>query len=165
MKVPRIPAGIFAGRIRLLKLPLKAKSEAERGNPVMNLAKRFWVIALCVGMAGCQTERKSDSPSKAALDKRATVDSQLARTVQILGVTPEISADGYLRIQIQIKSLADSTQNFVYKIQWLDQDNAPLDLLEAPVPWSLHRGETSSLVAVAPSPLAKSFRIVFASRP
>jgi uncharacterized protein YcfL len=131
-------------------------------------------LALLLGllaMAGCQTTVKTPAPAEsaahrgAAVDKRVVIGADLSNAVRVLNVRANKGFDGYLKIQIDVQNLADSPKSFVYKIEWLDQNDMPINLSAPPVRWSLRAKETSSLFAAAPTPLAKSFHIIFATLP
>jgi uncharacterized protein YcfL len=64
-----------------------------------------------------------------------------------------------------LQNTGASSQRFYYKIDWLDQGGARIDVPSPPVPWTVRAKEIASLFVSAPTPLAKSFRIVFVSRP
>jgi len=129
-------------------------------------------VLFCV-MAGigCQTTVNPASPAGSAAqpvapsDKRVEVEADVANAVHVLGVHPDKGPNGYLRVKIDVRNASSAAQNFAYRIDWFDQSDAPLPVPAPRVPWSLRAGETASLFAVAPSPMARTFRITFSSLP
>jgi hypothetical protein len=142
--------------------------KTQRGTSALKslgVAVLFFVMA---GM-GCQTTIKTASPAGsvaqpvAPADKRVEVEADVAHAVHVFGVHPDKGPDGYLRVKIDVRNASNAAQHFVYRIDWFDQSDAPLPVPAPRVPWSLRAGETASLFAVAPSTMAKTFRITFSS--
>ncbi len=122
--------------------------------------------------AGCQTTVKSGAVGasaahhRAAADKRIVIAPGLASALHILNVHSDNGTRGSLRIQIDVQNVAATRKAFSYTIEWLDQNERSIDYLPAvAVPWSLGAKETSSLLDAAPTPLAKSFRVIFSPLP
>jgi len=53
-------------------------------------------------------------------DKRVNTDSRLARQLCLTEIRESRTNDGYLRIQIFLKNMTNSTYKFVYRFNWYD---------------------------------------------
>ena len=99
------------------------------------------------------------------MDKRVVIDPALENVIQIVGVKSTLGTEGFLKIQVDVQSLIDSSKQFSYRIDWFDRNGQELPMAaSAPMPWMLLSRETSFLAATAPTPAARDFRITFSAR-
>jgi uncharacterized protein YcfL len=124
-----------------------------------------------VSAGGCVTSvEKAKSPQQPAVqrqtvtDKRAVIDASLQGTLRIVGVKSTISAGGFMKIQVDVQNLTDSSKQFSYRIDWFDREGSSLPMAASPATsWMLLSHETSFLAATSPTPAAKDFRVTFLS--
>jgi uncharacterized protein YcfL len=130
-----------------------------------------WGLSLIAGLTalgGCSTtvnsvERQRPTAQRNLIyDKRVITDSSLDRKVCVVGVNSSVTPGGLMRFQVEITSLSSSIQPFNYRIEWFDESGM---LLDSPSSGWIHGEilgrETRSLVATAPKPGAKDFRVKF----
>lgn len=99
---------------------------------------------------------------KAITDDRVLIDSSLIHAISVVGIKTKMSPDGYLKIQVNIKNLENTTRQFSYRIDWTDENGLGLPLAAPPpTPWTLLPGETSFLAASSPVPGVKNFKVTF----
>jgi uncharacterized protein YcfL len=99
---------------------------------------------------------------KTVTDKRVVIAPALAQAIRIVGVKASQGSEGFLKIQVNVQSLLDSSKQFSYRIQWFDREGLDLPMAgSALTSWMLLSHETSFLAATAPTPAAKDFRVTF----
>jgi uncharacterized protein YcfL len=67
---------------------------------------------------------------------------------------------GYLKIQVEVQNNTRSVQAFTYRVEWFDE-NGMLVTSSPSLPKTLEGKETADIIAIAPTPRAKDFRIKF----
>jgi len=129
--------------------------------------KTLIALFLLALMAGCVTQTQTVEQPHPAFplrhrvdDARVVIDPKLAQIIQLVGLTSTNTADGFLKIQLDIQNMTDANQQFVYRIDWYDQNAQPLSMaaLVSP-PWFMLKRETSFLGATSPTPAARDFRV------
>jgi uncharacterized protein YcfL len=140
---------------------------------------KAFLILLLAAAGGCVTRVETPgsspqpshrSPQQPAIqrqtvtDKRVIIGSSLEKALRIVGIKSTIGAGGFLRIQVDVQNLTDSSKQFSYRIDWFDREGAALPLAASPsISWMLLSRETSFLAATSPTPAAKDFRVTFLS--
>jgi len=94
-------------------------------------------------------------------DNRVIIDPDLGGAVRVLTVSATAGGLGYLRVELRVQNQRDAVQTFNYQFDWTDRNGTSLDLPTPIIPMTLMAHETTTLVAMAPSPLAKDFRVYF----
>jgi len=142
--------------------------------------RNYFLLLSLAGLTGCQTESTPlnsappplnpppaavNAPSApatpAAADKRIFTDPTLKVAFHSVNASTTESSAFFFKIQIDAQNLTDSPKSFNYHIDWLDKNGNVIELPEMSLPMSLMGGQKSSIVAVAPTPLAKDYRIRF----
>jgi uncharacterized protein YcfL len=104
----------------------------------------------------------SSSPAPPSTDKRVFAVASLASTFRILNVKSTTAATGFLKIEVEVQNVGSKPKSFDYHIFWFDDSGTMFDLPDTvSVPLFLMGHEKSSIVAMAPTPLAKDFRVKF----
>ena len=146
--------------------------------------RNFFLLLALAGLTGCQTEStplnsapppanpapaEVNAPSAlatpATADQRIFTDPKLKVAFRIVNASTTESSAFFLKIQIDAENLTDSPKSFNYHIDWLDKNGRAIELPEMSLPMSLMGGQKSAIVAVAPTPLAKDYRIRFFPAP
>jgi len=97
-----------------------------------------------------------------AADKRVVIAPLLAHDICVISITATTGSAGFLRIQVNVQSLVDSSRQFNYRIDWFDSNGMDLPMAaSATTPWMLLSHESSLLAATAPTPAARDFRVTF----
>jgi uncharacterized protein YcfL len=95
-------------------------------------------------------------------NKRVTSDYVLARHVHIIGVNTSDTPTGFLKVQVQLENLTSSTQTFTYRVEWFDLNGMAITLpTDTSISRTIEGKETTEIVALAPTPTAKDYRIKF----
>jgi uncharacterized protein YcfL len=109
-----------------------------------------------------QPQPQPQAEGQTVVDKRVVIDPALAHVIRIVGVKSTAGSEGFLKIQVNVQSLINSSKQFNYRIEWFDRDGLDLPMAaSASTPWMLLSHETSLLAATAPTPAAKDFRVTF----
>jgi hypothetical protein len=128
-----------------------------------------WVLLAggCAGPSGATVPSQSappaqPAPSPAEADKRFIIAPELESVLRVKGVGLSHPPEGYLKIQVNVENMTATPQRFSYRIEWFDQDGAPLPVDgEGFSPWMLRPHEVSSISATAPAQSAADFGIAF----
>jgi len=117
---------------------------------------------------GCSSTVNTVEPAQTAgqrqmlPDKRVITDPVLDRHVHILGVNTAETPAGFLKIQVQVLNVTSSLQSFTYRVEWFDQNGMIITLpTDTSISRTIEGRETTELVAIAPTPSARDFRIKF----
>jgi uncharacterized protein YcfL len=130
---------------------------------------KLLLILLLVAAGGCVTRVETLEPPhpveaqpQTVTDKRVVIDPALDHVIRIVGIKSTPGSEGFLKIQLNVLNLSNSSERFSYCIDWFDKDGLALSRASsAPMPWMLLSHETSFLAATAPTPTAKDFRVTF----
>jgi uncharacterized protein YcfL len=142
--------------------------------------KRIPLLFLMGALTSCQTDlnhaKPASSPPIASplpaveapavaqtpTDKRASAAPSLNSTFRILNVKASEAQTGFLKVEIEVQNVATFPKSFNYRIYWFDDTGTMFDIPDVSgVPLFLMGQEKSSIVALAPTPLAKDFRVTF----
>jgi uncharacterized protein YcfL len=138
--------------------------------------KKILLLVSMAALCGCQTELTPAKPARpqpaanpptaapqprptasTSKDKRAITDASL----DVLKVSTS-DANGVLKIEVEVQNPAATPRSFNYHLYWFTDDGTLIDLPDTiSVPLFLTGHEKSSIVTMAPTPLAKDFRIKF----
>ncbi len=78
------------------------------------------------------------------------------------GVFTATGAQGFLKVELQVQNLTHSRRSFSYRFEWKDENGLTIDLpTDTAIPITLEGRETRALSTLAPTPLAKDFRVTF----
>jgi len=123
---------------------------------------------LVLAVSGCKTTVNTLEPGQPTAqremlpDKRVITDASLNRRMRVLGVNSITTPAGFLKIQMEVQNLTSSLKSFTYRIEWFDEHAMIINSATATaLPLSLEGRETKSVTALAPTPMAKDFRIKF----
>lgn len=93
-------------------------------------------------------------------DKRITTDPSLGRRVKIVGVNTSESPEGYLKVQVELQNTTRSLQHVNYRFEWFNLQGMEVTAnASAFIPKQLEGGESIYISAMAPSTVAKDFRL------
>lgn len=93
-------------------------------------------------------------------DKRITTDPSLGRRVKIVGVNTSESPEGYLKVQVELQNTTRSLQHVNYRFEWFNLQGMEVTAnASAFIPKQLEGGESIYVSAMAPSTVAKDFRL------
>ncbi len=132
----------------------------------MKIAVPYLILLLAMA-GGCVTQSIPSNALSAVerqtvQDKRIVIEPALSSYIRIVGVKTAEVPGGFLRIQINVQSMMDTSQQFNYRITWFDENGVELPMADsALLNWMLLPHETSFLAATAPTPSAKNFRVYF----
>jgi uncharacterized protein YcfL len=145
----------------------------------------FLPLSLALVVAGCASDVKTTKPVPAAppqhatqpqsaspappalsinrpiADRRVFIDPALHGAVQLLQVSLGSGDRGFLRIELGVKNAAQTVTPFGYQFEWIDRNGEMLDVPSPDIPVTLKPDETTTILAMAPTPLARSFRVYF----
>ena len=123
---------------------------------------------LLLAGSGCKTTVNTVEPAQPSAqkdmlpDKRVITDTSLNRRMRVLGVNTVTTPAGFLKIQMEVQNLTRSLKSCTYRIEWFDEHAMIINsVTAAALPLALEGGETKSITAIAPTPMAKDFRIKF----
>ncbi len=126
------------------------------------------IVSVCViAVSGCQTVNTLEPAGPVAQrqmldDKRITTDYSLGRKITIQGVNFVVGQEGFMRIQVGLMNKTRRSQNFTYRIEWLDEAGILIDLPTSSTRRMAIQGkETMSITATAPTDRARDFRMKF----
>jgi len=131
----------------------------------MKTTTAFLILLLFVA-GGCVTRTetvKTPYPPEerpTVQDKRVVIDPALKGVIRLVGVTAKPSDSGFLKIQVNVQSLSDSSRVISYRISWFDKNGNELPLADSPLTtWMFLPHETSFLAVSSPTPAARDFRV------
>ncbi len=123
------------------------------------------LVPTWAGLSGCTTVNTVE-PAQAAgarqmiSDKRVVTDATLNAKVDVVGINTDTTPGGLMRIRIDVLNRRNSVQHFNYRVEWFDMNAMPVET--AGGGWQQREiigKQTMSLVATAPNPNCKDFRI------
>ncbi len=131
----------------------------------------FLMLSASAGMAilagaGCRTSvntvenAERQGMRQMISDSRVITDKSLNRKVNVVGINSATRPNGILQIQIEVMNLRGGVQSFFYNIEWFDEYG--MRVSTATGGWTERQimgKEIMTIVAVAPSPVCKDFRI------
>lgn len=136
--------------------------------PRPTLIAGFASVGLVLAVSGCKTTVNTLEPGQPTAqremlpDKRVITDASLNRRMRVLGINSITTPAGFLKIQIEVQNLTSSLKSCTYRIEWFDEHAMIINSATATaLPLSLEGRETKSVTALAPTPMAKDFRIKF----
>lgn len=99
---------------------------------------------------------------KMLAEKCIITDRSLNNAVRVLDINSSTSPAGYLKIQVKVLNRTSSLKRFSYRVEWYDQNGIIINLPTASaIPMAIEGKDIIPLVQVAPTPMAKDFRIKF----
>lgn len=108
----------------------------------------------CVSLGGCSTMNTYSR------DKRLVTDDGLERRAQVDNIRMSRVSGDLLRVQVDIRNLKDSDQEFNYRFEWLDEGGNKIgSSVEVWKRQQIGPQETITLTEVATSPSAIDFRL------
>ncbi|HWD19319.1 MAG TPA: YcfL family protein [Verrucomicrobiae bacterium] len=132
------------------------------------MKKLFALLCTLPALAGCMSSVNTTEPlqpsasPQAVVDKRVITDPGLDNAAQVTGVYSSTGPQGFLKVELRVQNQTHARQAFSYRFAWMDQNGMTIDLPTATaIPVTLEGRETTALVAMAPTPLAKDFRVTF----
>lgn len=120
---------------------------------------------LGLSLAACTTVNSVERAQPVAQrqivsDKRVLTDPSLSSSASIVGVNESTTADGLLKVQVELFNRTRSLKHFSYRFEWFDQNgmlvNTPGSIA---VPRQIEGQESLFISAVAPTPAVKDFRV------
>lgn len=131
--------------------------------------KRNLILAICAAFAlagaGCTTVNTVENANRQGQrnmisDSRVITDGTLNKRVSIVGVNTQDLPNGLLKIQVEVLNLTNSNQGFFSTIEWFDLNG--MKVSTAGGGWTerqIMARESLMIVAVAPNPRCKDFRM------
>lgn len=122
------------------------------------------MMMAALALAGCKTEPepKQIVVLKPQPDSRITFSPGLHNAIQLVRVTAGRGPGGFYNVQINLQNISKELQRISYTVVWVDEAGEVLHLPPGPVlPWTLMKGEVTSLTVTAPTPQARDFRMEF----
>jgi uncharacterized protein YcfL len=93
-------------------------------------------------------------------DKRIVRDKGTARSVALLNVIEGTTADGGLRVGVEVQNQRTKSFRFNYRFDWFDGQGFPFNTPGSTmVSQQIEPGQILVLTSVAPNPSAKDFRL------
>ena len=133
----------------------------------MKIAVPYLILLLAMA-GGCVTQIdtvKTPYPPverQTVQDKRIVIEPALSSYIRIVGVKTAEVPGGFLRIQINVQSMMDTSQQFNYRITWFDENGVELPMADsALLNWMLLPHETSFLAARPQRPRRRIFGFIF----
>ncbi|MCC7375117.1 MAG: DUF1425 domain-containing protein [Verrucomicrobiales bacterium] len=139
----------------------------------MKMPSRSWsslgLAAALFAVAGCHTAYhgvNTVEPSNPSYvrrnieDKRIVRDKGTARAVSVLNVIDGTTADGGLRVGVEVQNQRTKSFRFNYRFDWFDGQGFPFNTPGSTmVSQQIEPGQILVLTSVAPNPSAKDFRL------
>jgi uncharacterized protein YcfL len=99
---------------------------------------------------------------KLLAEKVTYTDDVLSQRVKVLNVNFDVGPEGFMKIQCQVQNTTAKARAFAYRVEWFDDHGMIITLpSNTAVPRMLEAGETTVIVATAPTDKARDFRIKF----
>lgn len=123
--------------------------------PVLALA----VCACSSSVNSVQRDVPSGTPTR-IVDRRVITDRDLDSAAQVVELRQATVSGDLLMVQAELENTQRSTRNVTFKFEWFDANG-----MEVGTPLSAWRtcvlrgGERTTITGVAPSPMAKDFRL------
>jgi uncharacterized protein YcfL len=120
-------------------------------------------------LAGCASDVHKTEPAPpapfahAVADKRIVMDPALAGAARVIAVSTSAGAQGFIRVELRVQNQTSSLKSFNYRFEWQDQSGETVDESAPTIPMTLLAREITTLVVMAPTPLAKNFRAYFSA--
>ncbi len=111
---------------------------------------------------GCAVQSASDIPP-AERQYQTYLESRKPALLRQIGIVEvgHSSAGNIMRSQVGLRNRGSSAAQFKYKFRWFDKNGMELDAEGSPwVPSSILPGDIIRVQGLAPSPAAKSFRVI-----
>jgi uncharacterized protein YcfL len=134
--------------------------------------KLLLLLAAITLLSGCATtsvnsvERASPRATPTTVvDQRIVTDSSLARKLAIISINESHVSGDILKVQAVVENTTGSAKDFVYKFDWVSEDG--MEVSSAASTWRslrLQGGERTAISAVAKTPRAVDFRLMFQER-
>lgn len=138
-------------------------------HPQQHSAWRLFSLAIAIvtaaTLAGCKTVNTTEPAQKSAqraviIDERVETDNSLAKKAAVLDVIEGRTAEGVLKIQVEVQNLKRKRKEINWKIEWVDEQGM---LIQSQMTrWSrlsLAGNERGYISAIAPTPQATDFRL------
>ncbi len=117
---------------------------------------------LLLGLNGCGVQSASVIPPE-ELQYQTYLEARKPALLRKIGIIEvgHSSAGNIMRSQVALKNRGRGEAQFRYKFRWFDKGGLELDPEGSPwVPVSILSGDVIRVQGLAPSPAAKSFRVV-----
>ena len=126
------------------------------------------VLALSIGFIGCHEDTVntiSNAGVNATItrinDKRVDTDKSLARLLCLTEIRESHTNDGYMRTQVFLKNMTNTTYKIVYRFNWYDKDGAEVENPDNEL-WTrqlIVAGDDLTLTSVAPKKTCGDFKL------
>lgn len=120
------------------------------------------LLSLALLAQGCAVQSASDIPP-AERQYQTYLESRKPALLRQIGIVEvgHSSAGNIMRSQVALRNRGGSAEQFNYKFRWFDKAGLELDPEGAPwIPVSVLPGDVVRIQGLAPSPAAKSFRVI-----
>lgn len=94
-------------------------------------------------------------------DKRVDTDSSLAKSLCLTEIRESNTNDGYMRVQVFLKNMTNTTYKIVYRFNWYDQNGAEVENPDNEN-WTrqlIVAGDDVTLTTVAPKKTCRDFKL------
>ena len=94
-------------------------------------------------------------------DKRVDTDSSLAESLCLTEIRESHTNDGYMRVQVFLKNMTNSTYRIIYRFNWYDKDGAEVENPDNEnwVRKVILAGDDLTLTSVAPRKTCRDFKL------
>ena len=128
-------------------------------------------IALALAGAGCTTMNTVENADRQGhrnmvSDSRVITDGTLNKRVNVVGINAATMPNGILKIQVELQNRTNHSQTFFSTVEWFDMDG--MKVSTAGGGWAERQilaRESLMVIAVAPSPECKDFRLKLMENP
>ena len=125
------------------------------------------LCAVILAVAGCHTpsvnsveNAQKTSQRSMISDARVVSDTSLNRKVGVVGLNTAMTPGGFLKVQVELLNRTRSPQGFVYHFEWFDQNGMQISgPSTAVLADQIDGGESKFISAIAPTEVAKDFRL------
>lgn len=135
---------------------------------VKQISIAFLAVAFSVGFGGCRNDSVntiSNAGVNAEItrinDKRVDTDNSLRKSLCLTEIRESHTNDGYLRPQVFLKNMTDTTYKIIYRFNWYDNDGAEVENPDNES-WTrllIVAGDDVTLTSVAPKKTCRDFKL------
>lgn len=126
------------------------------------------LLAILIFSTGCQND-SVNTISNAGItakitrinDKRVDTDKSLAKSLCLTEIRESNTNDDYMRVQVFLKNMTNSTYKIVYRFNWYDKDGAEVENPDNEnwIRQLIVAGDDVTLTAVAPKKTCRDFKL------
>jgi len=126
------------------------------------------VLAIVFFAAGCRNDSVNTISNAGVTakitrinDKRVETDRSLAKSLCLTEIRESDTNDGFMRVQVFLKNMTNSTYKIVYRFNWYDRNGVEVDNpdRELWVRQLIVAGDDLTLTAVAPKKTCRDFKL------